>query len=629
MSPDERKRQLEGLFSDDVPEPEVMPETSLPTEHSTGAAETELGDPDLLSSRSQDPHEVQAELGQGRVRILNLLLGGAMVGGTVAVLALIPGAIQKPNSIPGIIPFFIGYAVIVAAFLWRRVDPRWRTGAFIGVAYAMAFFSALRNGAESTSPWYLLALPLLFFILIGKRAGILSGVVNVLLYIALALANRSGWVRVQSAIDLVNNPAQFWVLSATFALISGIIVVIQWLYVREQQRIQQSLQEQGTALREEQAQSRVRQQELEAANELLRRQATHFELSVRVGRVAAMGLELDEFTERATDLIHERLAMYYVGLFLLDEERAYATLQASAGGGARPGRLPSAPSLPRLALDGEPLLRQCVSSGQARITSHIDRTQDVDRGHAAALFLQPETRSAIALPMVAYGRIFGVITVQSTEAAAFRDQDAITLRAVADQVSTAISNAQLSEELRSRVSEMETLQRYYVREAWEQFLPTRGRTLYEYEQPDVAALGDRPLPEVDHVLADPKLTILDQGEASAHSALVSPISLRDQVLGVLGLHRVDPDQPWTEDQIELVAAISNQMGLIIENSRLFEEAQLRAGRERRVREITARMRQSMDVEMVLQTAVREMGEALRLHDVTIQFSGERETVAKG
>ena len=104
------------------------------------------------------------------------------------------------------------------------------------------------------------------------------------------------------------------------------------------------------------------------------------------------------------------------------------------------------------------------------------------------------------------------------------------------------------------------------------------------------ALGDHPLPEVDRVLAEPKLAILDARESSAQSALVSPISLRDQVFGVLGLHQLDPDQPWTEDQIELVAAIADQMGLMIENSRLFEEAQSRAGRERQHRTFSAMLR---------------------------------------
>ena len=59
--------------------------------------------------------------------------------------------------------------------------------------------------------------------------------------------------------------------------------------------------------------------------------------------------------------------------------------------------------------------------------------------------------------------------------------------------------------------------------------------------------------------------------------------------------------------------------MILENSRLFADARLRAARERRVGEISARMRASLDVERVLETAVREIGEALQLRDITIQL----------
>ena len=175
---------------------------------------------------------------------------------------------------------------------------------------------------------------------------------------------------------------------------------------------------------------------------------------------------------------------------------------------------------------------------------------------------------------------------------------------------------------------METLRRTYVREAWEGFLTPRADRLYEYDQPGVDALGDQLLPEVDRVLAEPRLTVLGQGDPSSPSSLVSPISLREQVLGALGLHRVDGDEPWTEDEIALVAAISEQMGLTIENSRLFADAQSRAVRERQTREITARMRQSLDLETVLQTAALEVGKALHLNDVTILLTESRQTIGE-
>jgi GAF domain-containing protein len=258
----------------------------------------------------------------------------------------------------------------------------------------------------------------------------------------------------------------------------------------------------------------------------------------------------------------------------------------------------------------------------------IDRAQDLSEG-GGGLFLLSETRSAITLPLVARGEVFGVVTVQSQSPSAFGNQDLISLRAVVDQIATAVSNAQLAEELSRRLQEMATLQQYYVREAWEQFLAEEREQVYEFEQPGVASLGSGMLPEVERVLAQPELMILEEGEASAPSALVSPISLRDQVLGVLGLHRESADEPWTDDQIELIAAISEQMGLIIENSRLFTEARARATRERQAREITARMRESLEVEMVLQTAAREIGQTLQLHDVTIELTDSAATGVEG
>ena len=210
----------------------------------------------------------------------------------------------------------------------------------------------------------------------------------------------------------------------------------------------------------------------------------------------------------------------------------------------------------------------------------------------------------------------------------FHNGDVASLRIIGGQLSSAISNAQLAQELRERLEQLETLQQYYVREAREQFLGESTASTYEYHRPEVKPLGDGPLPEVERLLADPRLAMLGGGDASAPSALLVPIALREHVLGVFGLHRLDADQPWTEEQMELLAAVSEQMGLIIENSRLFAEARSRAARERRARQIVARLRQSLDMEEVLATAVQEMGDALQLQDVTIRLAGTEEPIGE-
>jgi GAF domain-containing protein len=73
------------------------------------------------------------------------------------------------------------------------------------------------------------------------------------------------------------------------------------------------------------------------------------------------------------------------------------------------------------------------------------------------------------------------------------------------------------------------------------------------------------------------------------------------------------------DDIALVEGISEQFALAAENLRLLDDTQRRAARERVVGEVTARMRETLDMDAVLATTAREIGEALGLHDVTIEM----------
>jgi GAF domain-containing protein len=58
--------------------------------------------------------------------------------------------------------------------------------------------------------------------------------------------------------------------------------------------------------------------------------------------------------------------------------------------------------------------------------------------------------------------------------------------------------------------------------------------------------------------------------------------------------------------------VADQVGQALENSRLLEETQRRAEREHLVSEITTKLRASNDPQIILQTAMKELREALRV-----------------
>ncbi|MBN1667446.1 MAG: hypothetical protein JW862_10165, partial [Anaerolineales bacterium] len=59
--------------------------------------------------------------------------------------------------------------------------------------------------------------------------------------------------------------------------------------------------------------------------------------------------------------------------------------------------------------------------------------------------------------------------------------------------------------------------------------------------------------------------------------------------------------------------------IALDSARLNFDTQRRAAREQIASEISARMRETLDVDAVLRTAVQEIGQRLELYDVSIQL----------
>jgi GAF domain-containing protein len=74
--------------------------------------------------------------------------------------------------------------------------------------------------------------------------------------------------------------------------------------------------------------------------------------------------------------------------------------------------------------------------------------------------------------------------------------------------------------------------------------------------------------------------------------------------------------------MSLVERVSDQLGVALESARLYQDTQRRAAREQLTGEVTARMRETLDVETVLKTAADEMYQALGLDEIVIRLATE-------
>jgi GAF domain-containing protein len=627
MSDKDLRSQLEGLFSDIVPEPEaekkgesLLEEVVVsPTEAEMAEAEMVKGEPmaaEALPPTPAKPEEAAEErrevpptsvparegtLEEQRLRILNILLGSVTGIGAVAVGGLLIGLAQRPSRLGAYIPYFVAYVMLVGVTLARRLNPTLRATVLIMLAYIVGIFSLLRNGPLGTGGLYLLIAPLLFSILVRQRAGFIAMAVSIAVYIAFVLAHHQGWLQPAAVYDLTQ---LYFVLnlSGTFMMIACGIILIQWMFSRSLTDALWEAKEKHIEIIRSQTLLEERADELVTANALLRQLTLQLQTAAQVSRVATSVLHPGELVQQVVNLVCERFNLYYVGLFLVDETGRWAMLEAGTG---EAGRQMLAQGH-RLEVGGISMVGWCTANAQARIA--------LDVGEEAVRFdnpLLPETRSEMALPLRSRGRVIGALDVQSAEPGAFSEGDIAVLQTMADQVAVAIDNARLLVETQASLEKMEVLQQRYVREQWAEYVPARVAPSYERTQPGVTPLGDAVLPEVEQAMAQRKVVVQsDTGDGAGQAALVAPISLRGEIIGALGLHEAENRRRWTDDEITLIEAVADQMALAIENARLFEQVQSRAARERLIREITDRVRGAVDVESILQTTVQEVGKAL-------------------
>ena len=336
--------------------------------------------------------------------------------------------------------------------------------------------------------------------------------------------------------------------------------------------------------------------------------SAYLEASAEVGRAVVSILDADKLIDQVVDLTCTRFGLYYVGLFLVDEMGEWAELRAGTG---KAGRQMLSEEH-RLKVGGRSMIGQCVARGEARIA--------LDVGEEAVHFdnpLLPETRSEAALPLRSRGHVFGAITVQSAQPAAF-DEDVITvLQTMADQVAVALDNARLFAEIEDALEAARRASGELSREAWEELLRRRRDLGFHSDERGVIRTEQIWRPEMEQALRKREVVVHDAEEGNRPLAV--PIRVRGEVIGVLDTYKPGQAGEWDEEEIGMLETLVEQLGVALEGARLFEDTQRRAARERVVSEVTDRMRETLDSDAVLKTAVEDIRQALNVPEMTISL----------
>jgi len=335
----------------------------------------------------------------------------------------------------------------------------------------------------------------------------------------------------------------------------------------------------------------------------LERRAVQIQTAAEIGKSAAQLRNLDELLTQAAQLISERFGFYHTGIFLLDERNEYAVLRASNSTGGQ-----------RMLARGHRL-----KVGEVGIVGHATGTGNpriaLDTGKDAVFFDNPdlpETRSEMALPLIAAGEVLGALDVQSTQESAFSQADISTLQVLADQVAIAIENARLFEQSQRA---LESVRRAYgdlSQTAWQKLQRASGTIGY------ISLAQGSMIPVAKN--SQPVNTTNEQASTTADGmTLMAPLKIRDQVIGSIRLSKPDHSTPWTPDEIAVANALTEQLNSALESARLYQDAQNRAAKERTIGEISAKIGGLVDIDNILQTTIQELGNNMPNTEIAIQF----------
>jgi GAF domain-containing protein/HAMP domain-containing protein len=359
------------------------------------------------------------------------------------------------------------------------------------------------------------------------------------------------------------------------------------------------------------------EQRVAERTEALEQQTLRLRAAAEVARDAASAPSLDELLEQAARLIRDRFSLYHTGIFLLDDKREYAVLQASPSEGGKS----MLENKHRLRVGEQGIVGHVASTGGPRIA--------LDTGVDPVYFSNPwlpATHSEMALPLKTAEGIIGVIDIQSDQPEAFTQDDIAIVQVMADQLATAIQRIRLLQQVQTQLTQLEHSHENFTEQSWRIF-ERAGRQNVGYKFDNMRLESMKSVPEEPKPAPDDSEGFVTNGtHATPQNALGQvievPIRLRGQTIGIVNLRLQSGGAP--EVTVSMIQQIADRLATALENARLLEDSMRRADKERAIGEITTKISASVNMRNVLQTAVEELGRAIPGSDVLIQFQADTE-----
>ena len=554
-----------------------------------------------------------------RQQILRTVLRALSI---LATVAIVPGAYSAyKTQDTWLIPLYlVVYGSLLVVTFWRRVPYEAQVWALLTIIYGMSVIELMDGGLSGEGRTYLVTVPLIAAIFLGRRQS------TIVMILATLTLSAFGWgystSRLVPSVEIqdVTTDWTWWLNSVISLIMLGVMLTISLNVLMP--RLAGALTRSRKLAQELEAHQATLEEQVAQRTTELARKSAQLEAAAQVAREAAAIQDVGTLIEKTVHLISNYFGYYHAGIFLLDESGTNAVLRAASSEGGQ--RMLARGH--RLRVGAEGIVGFVTGQGRPRIA--------LDVGEDAIFFDNPDlpdTRSEMALPLrvrspgIGTIPIIGALDVQSTEPAAFSEEDIAVLQTLADQVALAISNTRFFQQAQESLEAERRAYGLLSREAWRKLSRARPDLHERYDPQGILSSyrGDSRDSQDSHWRGEMKQAQetdpIVLGEVPQSATLTAPIKVRDQVIGVLDAYKPEGTDAWDPEEIALLETLTEQLGIALESARLYQDSQRRAVRERLIGEVTDRLRATLNVDTVLRTAVRELRETLGLAEAEVRI----------
>lgn len=370
----------------------------------------------------------------------------------------------------------------------------------------------------------------------------------------------------------------------------------------------------------------------------LKRRADQLTLVSEVSKSVNTSLDLRTLMGNVAALIHERFKYPHVQLFTVHPNRRLIGYQAGSGKRSRDlaGYMLSLD-------DAQGIIPWVARMGKPALLNDVKK----DKRYRPSPLPPHNTNSELCVPLIYNGEVVGILDIQSDRRNMFTEDDQLIFEAVADNIATAIHNADLyrSEQWRRQVGdslrEVAGLvsENVGVEDVLEAILSELDRNLpvdisaiwlLDGEELYLAAchncdedlleqtLYDNPeaysglmgvMSADSPIIRKPTDPVWATGLAAQfnqdYSALAAPLRVGDQLLGVITLAHSTPGRYGHEAQA-MTTTFASYAAVAIENARLYDTAQEQAYASAALLQVAQAIVSLSDISEILGTIIRIM-----------------------